>query len=233
MPAGLLHTSWTKKEKKTIESILFLFPTTAIRQRSEWGILHRVALKGWSVQPQDLLFTHRFCDHVPNFKKIKGVFSFSKKIQILGSFFHRHKPRHTQETTHTHTWNKLPPSRRTAIGWTRDPCLPNVPVSHFSYLTSHWTVFKKRRMQQNQNGGTRMPNGAMKSDFWEPAERARLLLKHARTLLFPRTRDGRCVAAFRWKKKHISELNWRVPYRKFKQLETPSMKRLGKRWKTD
>lgn len=46
-----------------------------------------------------------------------------------------------------------------------------------------------------------MPNGAMKSDFREPAERARLLLKHTRTLLFPRMRDGRCVAAFRWEKK--------------------------------
>lgn len=168
-------------------------------------------------------------------KKSRECLVFLRRFRFWDLFSTDINPdTHRKLHTHTHTWNKLPPSRRTAIGWTRDPCLPNVPVSHFSYLTSHWTVFKKRRMQQNQNWGTRMPNGAMKSDFWEPAGRARLLLKHTRTLLFPRTRDGRCVAAFRWKKKkHISELNWRVPYRKFKQLETPSMKRLGKRWKTD
>ena len=201
-----------KKKTNTIESILFLFPTTAIRQGSEWGILHRVALKGWSVQPQDLLFTHRFCDHVPNFKNSRECLVFLRRLRFWDLFFPTDiNPRHTQETTHTHThthrWNKLPPLGEQPLDE------PGIPVYQMCqlviFLTFHLTgLCLKRQMQQNQNWGTRMPNGAMKSDLWEPAERACLLLKHTHTFLFPRTRDGRRVAASRWrkrKKKHTPQ----------------------------
>lgn len=46
--------------------------------KQKGGTSQHVAPKRWSVQPQDLLFTHIFCDHVPNFRN-QGSDSFLNK----------------------------------------------------------------------------------------------------------------------------------------------------------
>lgn len=81
-----------------------------------------------------------------------------------------------------------------------------------------------------------MPNGAMKSDFWECAEGVSFFLKITCNFPFPWMWDGCSVTVSNLQRqKHISEFNWGVPYRKFKQLETLPLKCLrikdGKRTK--